>query len=58
MEKITSFLVILMLLTLLVNSIILMFDMISQKIERRKFYKKINKDVEKLTENTRKIKII
>lgn len=58
MEKITSFLAILMLLTLLVNSIILMFDMISNRIERRKFYKKINKDVEKLTENTRKIKII
>lgn len=56
MEKITSFLAILMLLTLLVNSIILMFDMISNRIERRKLYKKLNKDVEKLTENTRKIK--
>lgn len=56
MEKITSFLAVLMLLILLVNSIILMFDMISHRIERRKFYKKLNQDVEKLTENTIKIK--
>ena len=54
MEKIASFLAILMLLTLLINSIILMFDMISHRIERKNFYKKLNKDVEKLTENTMK----